>query len=67
MDAIKGFTRSGYCGEPRMENIGSECSVCGWAARQRDLGGLIFIDLRDRTGVLQLAFDDSTPRELFQK
>jgi len=42
-------------------------TVCGWAARNRDLGQLIFIDLRDRTGLLQLAFDESTDRAIFEK
>ena len=41
--------------------------VCGWAQRQRDLGQLIFIDLRDRTGIIQLAFDDHTDKEIFGK
>ena len=54
-----------YCGEPRVEDIGREVSVCGWAQRRRDLGQLIFIDLRDRSGILQLAFDDNTEREIF--
>jgi len=49
-----------------MENIGKEISVCGWVQRRRDLGQLIFIDLRDRTGILQLAFDDNTCREVFE-
>ena len=44
-----------------------EVVVCGWAQRQRDLGQLIFIDLRDRTGIVQLAFDDSTDRSVFDK
>ena len=57
--------RSMYCGLPRMVDIGKELTVCGWTQRQRDLGGLIFIDLRDRSGILQLAFDDETERGLF--
>ena len=67
MDTIKGFTRSNYCGDFRTSHVGQEHSVCGWVARRRDLGGLVFIDLRDRTGVLQLAFDDNTERGLFEK
>ena len=60
------FNRSMYCAEPRPGDIGKEISVCGWAARNRDLGQLIFIDLRDRTGLIQLAFDENTDREVFE-
>ncbi|MCL2409483.1 MAG: aspartate--tRNA ligase [Oscillospiraceae bacterium] len=67
MDTLKNFSRTTYCGEPRTGDIGREISVCGWVARRRDLGQLIFIDLRDRAGILQLAFDDSTDREVFSK
>ncbi|MCL2365628.1 MAG: aspartate--tRNA ligase [Oscillospiraceae bacterium] len=62
----KKFNRTNYCGEPTAADIGREMTVCGWAARRRDLGGLIFIDLRDRTGLLQLAFDDNTARDVFE-
>jgi aspartyl-tRNA synthetase len=67
METLKGFKRSNYCGELRAGDVGKEFSVCGWVQRQRDLGQLIFIDLRDRTGILQLAFDDATDREIFKK
>lgn len=67
METLKGFKRSTYCGELRAGDVGKEFSVCGWVQRQRDLGQLIFIDLRDRTGILQLAFDDATDREIFKK
>jgi len=60
------FNRTNYCGEPNASGIGQKMTVCGWAARRRDLGGLIFIDLRDRTGLLQLAFDDNTARDVFE-
>ena len=67
MDRLHGFKRSCYCGEPRISNVGEEVSVCGWVQRQRDLGQLIFIDLRDRTGIIQLAFDGDTDRAVFEK
>ncbi|SHH76530.1 aspartyl-tRNA synthetase [Sporobacter termitidis DSM 10068] len=67
MESLKGFKRTTYCGTPRPGDIGRDVAVCGWVQRRRDLGQLIFIDLRDRTGILQLAFDDSTDREIFKK
>ena len=57
--------RTKYCGEFTASDIGSRACVCGWVQRQRDLGSLIFIDLRDRSGIVQLAFDDQTDRALF--
>ncbi len=59
--------RSVYCGDLRPFDIGSEVTVCGWIQRRRDLGSLIFIDLRDKSGVVQLAFDDATDKEVFNK
>jgi aspartyl-tRNA synthetase len=67
METLQGFKRSTYCGVLRAGDIGKEFSVCGWVQRQRDLGQLIFVDLRDRTGILQLAFDENTDREIFKK
>ena len=67
MDNLQNFRRTGYCGTFRSGDIGKEISVCGWVQRMRNLGGLIFVDLRDRTGLLQLSFDDSTPRDIFEK
>lgn len=49
--------RSHYCGSLKAENIGQQVSLCGWVNRRRDLGGLIFIDLRDREGLVQVFFD----------
>ena len=63
----KADKRTHYCGTLTSANIGEEVTVTGWCQRQRDLGSLIFIDLRDRTGIVQLAFDDSTDREIFDK
>ena len=59
--------RTHYCGELSAKNVGERVCVMGWAQKQRDLGALIFIDLRDRSGILQLAFDDATDREIFAK
>ena len=67
MDFMTGLKRTMYCGEPRLADAGKEITVAGWVQRQRDLGALIFIDLRDRTGILQLAFDESTDRAIFEK
>ena len=59
--------RTHYCTQISEKDIGKTVSVAGWAQRRRDLGSLIFIDLRDRSGIVQLAFDDSTDRTVFDK
>ena len=64
---MTGLKRTNYCGDLRIEDCGREVTVCGWVQRQRDLGQLIFIDLRDRTGIVQLAFTDGTDKEIFGK
>ena len=67
LDRMNGLKRTNYCGTLNKENIGTEVIVCGWIQRQRDLGGLIFADLRDRSGIVQLAFDDNTEKGIFEK
>ena len=65
MDTMKGLKRTNYCGET--EGVGKTVVVGGYVQKIRDMGNLIFIDLRDRTGIVQLAFDDNTDTELLKK
>ena len=65
MESMKGLRRTCYCGE--VSEIGSTVVVGGFVQKVRNLGTLIFIDLRDRTGIVQLAFNDETDREIFEK
>lgn len=67
MDTLNGLKRTHYCGTLTAADIGKEAVVCGWVQKQRDLGALIFVDLRDRSGILQLAFTESTDRAIFDK
>ena len=66
-ETVKGLKRTDYCGNFREADAGKEVTVFGWVQRQRDLGQLIFVDLRDRSGILQLAFDEETNRAVFEK
>ena len=66
-ERMDGAKRTNYCGTVTAELVGREVTVCGFAQKQRDLGNLIFIDLRDRTGIVQLAFNDQTSRNVFEK
>ncbi|WP_279204787.1 aspartate--tRNA ligase [Obesumbacterium proteus] len=58
--------RTNYCGQLNLSHEGQEVTLCGWVHRRRDLGGLIFIDLRDREGVVQVFFDPDH-KEAFQQ
>ncbi len=65
MDTMQGLKRTHYCGD--VSEIGSTVVVGGYVQKVRDMGNLIFIDLRDRTGIVQLAFNDATARDVFEK
>lgn len=59
--------RTNTCGELTIKNVGQEVTLCGWLQRSRDLGGMTFIDLRDRYGITQLAFNMETNAEMCEK
>lgn len=64
-DSMGGLRRTAMCGE--VSEVGKEVTVGGFVQKIRDLGNLIFIDLRDRTGIVQLSFNDETDRDVFKK
>ena len=66
-DTMKGLKRSCYCGEVTAAMEGQELTVGGFTQKQRDKGELVFIDLRDRTGILQLIFDENSDRAVIAK
>ena len=66
-EALNGLKRSLMCGEPRENNVGQKVTLMGWVQRNRKLGGLQFIDLRDRTGIMQIVFGEEINAESFEK
>lgn len=67
MDTLHGIKRSHYCGQLSEEHVGQTVTVMGWVDVYRNLGSLIFIDLRDRYGIIQLSFDTDINQEVFDK
>lgn len=66
-DTMKGLRRTHYCGQVSAQLIGKEIVVGGYVQKIRDKGSLVFIDLRDREGIVQLTFDDRTSPEVLKK
>ena len=66
-ESIYGLKRTHMCTELSARNIGEEVTVMGWVQRSRNLGGVIFVSLRDRTGLLQVTFNSEQDEELFKK
>ncbi len=64
---LAGLKRTDYCGTFRMESCGKEVVVTGWTQKRRNLGSLIFVDLRDRTGIVQVVFDETCDKAVFEK
>jgi len=66
-ESILGLNRTHRCAELNASNVGQQVTVMGWANKTRNLGGLIFVDLRDRSGIIQVAFTDEVSSEIFKK
>ncbi|MCH5138256.1 aspartate--tRNA ligase [Clostridiaceae bacterium UIB06] len=66
-EALQGLKRTIMCGELRESHAGNKYTVMGWVQRRRNLGGLEFVDLRDRTGILQVVFGEEINKEAFEK
>ncbi|EGT5617702.1 aspartate--tRNA ligase [Clostridium perfringens] len=66
-EALNGLKRNIMCGDARESHIGQKVTVMGWVQRNRNLGGLQFIDLRDREGILQVVFNDNLGEEILEK
>ncbi|MCH7911624.1 MAG: aspartate--tRNA ligase, partial [Deltaproteobacteria bacterium] len=66
-DPLGDWKRSCLCGHPRVDEVDHELVLMGWAQRRRDHGGLIFVDLRDRTGIIQVVFNPGVSQSAHER
>lgn len=66
-EALGGLKRSHFCGNLREEQIGESVTLMGWVQKSRNLGSIVFADLRDYTGIVQVVFDGDTDESIFEK
>src|SRR6202021_1626 len=67
LDSLGNLTRTNYCRNPRASDANKDVVVMGWVARRRDLGNLLFLDVRDRSGIVQVVFNKETHPEAHAK
>ncbi|MDF2875883.1 MAG: aspS [Sporomusa sp.] len=67
IDTMQGLKRTHACNDLNQDHTGQEVTLCGWVSRRRDHGGLIFIDLRDRSGIVQVVFSSDVNKDAFIK
>ena len=67
VESMGNLRRTNMCGDLKEDNIGQEVVLMGWVQKERNLGSLIFVDLRDTKGICQIVFDDTISQELFDK
>jgi aspartyl-tRNA synthetase len=67
IDLLGNLKRTGYCGDLKKEDTNQEVTLLGWVQRRRDLGGLIFVELRDRQGIIQVVFNPEVSSEAHEK
>ena len=67
IDLLGDLKRTDYCGDLRIKDANREVTLLGWIQRRRDLGGLIFVELRDRQGIVQVVFNPEVSSETHEK